>query len=77
MSRRSEREIKESAGPIACYVREKRKKLGYSQEEFATRVGVGLRFIRDMEQGKINLQLGKVNQVLNFLGAQAVPGPLK
>jgi hypothetical protein len=39
-------------------------------------VGVGLRFIRDLEQGKQSLQLDKVNTVLNYLGYQLGPIPL-
>ena len=45
-----------------------RKKANLTQEEFAKRVGVGLRFIRDLEQGKSSVRLDKVNQVLEFLG---------
>ena len=45
-----------------------RKKTGLTQMEFARRAGVGLRFIRDLEQGKSSVRLDKVNQVLEFLG---------
>ena len=45
-----------------------RKKAKLTQTEFAKRVGVGLRFIRDLEQGKASVRLDKVNQVLEFLG---------
>ena len=45
-----------------------RKNAGLTQTEFAKRVGVGLRFIRDLEQGKSSVRLDKVNQVLEFLG---------
>ncbi|MDD5218174.1 MAG: helix-turn-helix transcriptional regulator [Candidatus Omnitrophica bacterium] len=45
-----------------------RKKAGLTQTEFSKRAGVGLRFIRDLEQGKSSLRLDKVNQVLEFLG---------
>lgn len=45
-----------------------RKKAELTQEEFAKRVGVGLRFVRDLEQGKLTVRLDKVNQVLDFLG---------
>ena len=75
-TRRSTNEIKSQAGPIACFVRNERKKLGYTQAEFAGRVGVGIRFLKDLELGKKTLRLDKANQVLNFLGAQVVPGPL-
>ena len=45
-----------------------RKKTNLTQVEFSKRVGVGLRFIRDLEQGKQSVRLDKVNQVLEFLG---------
>lgn len=45
-----------------------RKRAGLTQEDFSKRVGVGLRFIRDLEQGKASVRLDKVNQVLEFLG---------
>jgi y4mF family transcriptional regulator len=74
--RRSQNQIKESAGPIGSFVREQRKVLGYTQAEFAQRVGVGLRFLKDLELGKKTVRLDKVNQVLNYLGSEAVPGPM-
>jgi y4mF family transcriptional regulator len=45
-----------------------RKKAGLTQVEFSKRVGVGLRFIRDLEQGKASVRLDKVVKVLAFLG---------
>jgi y4mF family transcriptional regulator len=45
-----------------------RKKAGLTQPEFSKRVGVGLRFVRDLEQGKPSVRLDKVNMVLKFLG---------
>ena len=45
-----------------------RKETGLTQKDFALRCGVGLRFLRDLEQGKKTLRLDKVNQVLDFLG---------
>ena len=50
------------------HIQELRKKAGLTQIEFAKRVGVGLRFIRELEQGKATIRLDKVNQVLEFLG---------
>ena len=61
--------------PIASFVREKRKKLNLNQIELAEKAGVGLRFIRELEQGKETLQLNKVNQVLQLFGHEA--GPVK
>ena len=49
--------------------------MGLTQEEFAIRSGLGLRFVRELEQGKQTLRLDKVNQILNLFGAEvgAVP----
>jgi y4mF family transcriptional regulator len=45
-----------------------RKKAGLDQVEFAKRAGVGLRFLRELEQGKTTVRMDKVEQVLDFLG---------
>jgi len=50
--------------PLIIFVKERRKTFGLTQRELADRAGVGLRFIRDLEQGKESLRLDKVNQVL-------------
>ena len=49
---------------------------GLTQEEFAVRSGLGLRFVRELEQGKETVRLDKVNQALRMFGMQAVPGKL-
>lgn len=54
----------------ADIVKNKRKELKLSQEELAMRAGVGLRFIRDVEQGKESVRLDKLNQVLNYFGLE-------
>lgn len=59
--------------PIAVFVKNQRKELGYTQEQFALRVGVGLMFLRDLEQGKPSVRLDKVNEVLNYFGYEASP----
>ena len=56
---------------IGQYIKEQRKKAGLTQEEFAMRAGLGLRFVRELEQGKETVRLDKVNQAL--FGAKAVP----
>lgn len=50
-----------------------RKKAGLSQETLADKAGVGLRFIRELEQGKQTCQLNKVNQVLQLFGYSLYP----
>ncbi len=49
-------------------IKELRKKAGLTQIEFAKRAGLGLRFIRELEQGKLTVRLDKLNQVLEFFG---------
>ncbi|EKY15215.1 transcriptional regulator, y4mF family [Capnocytophaga sp. oral taxon 326 str. F0382] len=52
---------------IASFVKERRKELRLTQPELAMRAGVGLRFVRELEQGKKTLRLDKVNQVIGSL----------
>ena len=59
---------------IGNYIKEERKNAGLTQEEFAMRAGLGLRFIRELEQGKETVRLDKVNQALAMFGKEAVPG---
>ncbi|MHB1922058.1 MAG: helix-turn-helix transcriptional regulator [Chitinophagaceae bacterium] len=59
---------------ISNFVKYNRNKLRMTQEELADKAGVGLRFIRELEQGKETLRMDKVNQVLALFGRQAVPG---
>ncbi len=59
---------------IGNYIKEERKKAGLTQEEFAMRAGLGLRFVRELEQGKETVRLDKVNQALAMFGKEAVPG---
>ena len=59
---------------ISNFVKYNRSKLRLTQEELAEKAGVGLRFIRELEQGKETLRMDKVNQVLALFGYQAVPG---
>ena len=60
--------------PIAEFVKKKRKELGLTQEEFAMRSGLGLRFVRELEKGKETVRMDKVNVALEMFGAIAVPG---
>ena len=55
---------------ISNYVKEKRKQLNLTQVDLSQKSGVGVRFIRDLEQGKKTLRLDKVNQVLSMFGAE-------
>ena len=59
---------------IGKYIKEERKKVGLTQEEFAMRSGLGLRFVRELEQGKETVRLDKVNQALAMFGMEAVAG---
>ena len=59
---------------IAEYVKASRRAAGLTQQEFAMRSGLGLRFVRDLEQGKETVRMDKVNQALAMFGMKAVPG---
>lgn len=58
---------------LSEFVRTRRKYLGLTQEEFAEKAGVALTVIRKIEQGKENLSLSKVNQVLQMFGHVLAP----
>ncbi|HOG14710.1 MAG TPA: helix-turn-helix transcriptional regulator [Synergistales bacterium] len=61
------------AEKLPNFVKRKRKELGITQAELAERAGVGLRFLRELEQGKPTLRLDKVNQLLDMFGFQMIP----
>ena len=61
---------------IAEFIKRERKKAGLTQEEFALRAGLGLRFVRELEQGKETVRLDKVNQALGMFGMETVPGEI-
>ncbi|WP_256009138.1 type II toxin-antitoxin system Y4mF family antitoxin [Desertivirga xinjiangensis] len=58
---------------LADFVKQKRKEVNLTQEEFAERAGVALTVIRKIEQGKENLNLEKVNQILKMFGHTLAP----
>jgi y4mF family transcriptional regulator len=60
---------------LGSFIKEKRNQVKLTQPELAAKAGVGLRFIRELEQGKETLRLDKVNQVLQLFGYEA--GPVK
>ena len=62
---------------IADFIKQSRKAAGLTQEEFALRSGLGLRFVRELEQGKQTVRMDKVNQALAMFGMEAVPGRLE
>lgn len=59
---------------IAEFIKKNRKAAGLTQEQFAMRAGLGLRFVRELEQGKETVRMDKVNIVLGMFGMEAVPG---
>lgn len=58
---------------LSEFVKERRKEVNLTQEEFAKRTGVALTVIRKIEQGKTNMNLDKVNLVLKMFGNELVP----
>ncbi len=58
---------------LADFVKQKRNEVNLTQEAFAERAGVALTVIRKIEQGKENLNLEKVNQVLKMFGHTLAP----
>lgn len=60
---------------LSQFVKGRRKSLGLTQEDLSFKSGVGLRFVRDLEQGKKSLRMDKVNQVLALFGHELGPVP--
>lgn len=58
---------------LSQFVKKRRKSLGLTQEDLSSKSGVGLRFVRDLEQGKQSLRMDKVNQVLSLFGHELGP----
>lgn len=58
---------------LSDFVKQKRKSVGLTQPELAKKAGVGLRFVRELEQGKQTLRIDKVNQVLQLFGSELAP----
>jgi y4mF family transcriptional regulator len=58
---------------LAEFVKDRRKSVNLTQEEFAERAGVALTVLRKIEQGKTNLNMGKVNLVLRMFGHELAP----
>ncbi len=59
---------------IAEFIKINRKAAGLTQEEFAMRSGLGLRFVRELEQGKETVRMDKVNVAPSMVDMEAVPG---
>ncbi len=57
---------------LSATVKMLRKQYNMTQEELSLKSGVGLRFVRDLEQGKETLRLDKVNQLLDFFNYEMV-----
>ncbi len=60
---------------LSATVKKQRKKYEMTQEELSMKSGVGLRFVRDLEQGKASLRLDKVNRLLEFFNYEMVAVP--
>jgi y4mF family transcriptional regulator len=61
---------------LSNHVKQKRKQYKLTQPELALKAGVGLRFVRDLEQGKTTLRMDKVNDVLRLFGETLGPVPM-
>jgi len=60
---------------LSILIKGKRKLLNLTQQDLAEKAGVGLRFVRDLEQGKPTLRMDKDNQGLNIFGQELGPVP--
>lgn len=60
--------MKKNLNNISKHVKKRRKQSKLTQPEMALKAGVGLRFVRDLEQGKETMRIDKVNDVLRLFG---------
>jgi y4mF family transcriptional regulator len=65
--------MKHKIGPFGHFLKQKRKETGLTQARLAEKAGVGLRFVRDVEQGKKSIRLDTLNAVLALFGYCAGP----
>jgi y4mF family transcriptional regulator len=68
--------MKQESMSLSDFLKDRRKKLNLSQQQLSEKAGVGLRFVRDLEQGKTTLRMDKVNQVLQLFGLELGPRPI-
>ena len=61
---------------LSKYVKAMRKQYNLTQVELSEKSGVGLRLVRELEQGKQTLRLDKVNQILNLFGGEVGVVPM-
>ena len=67
--------MRENISELSLHIKRKRKQNKLTQPELAMKAGVGLRFVRDLEQVKSSLRMDKVNDVLKLFGE--ILGPVK
>ena len=68
--------MEQTSTTLSDFLKYRRKQLKLTQQQLAMKAGVGLRFIRDLEQGKTTLRMDKVNQVLKLFGQELGPRPI-
>ena len=68
--------MEQTSTTLSDFLKYRRKQLKLTQQQLAMKAGVGLRFIRDLEQGKTTLRIDKVNQVLKLFGQELGPRPI-
>lgn len=62
--------MKKNLTDLSKHLKKRRKQTNLTQPELALKAGVGLRFVRDLEQGKTTLRMDKVNDVLRLFGEE-------
>ncbi|HWK08181.1 MAG TPA: type II toxin-antitoxin system Y4mF family antitoxin [Puia sp.] len=60
---------------LAKIIKEKRKANGLTQQDLSLKSGLGLRLVREIEQGKTSMRMDKTNQLLALFGMELIPAP--
>lgn len=58
---------------LSTLIKQRRKQLNMTQEQLSAKSGIGLRLVREIEQGKTSMRMDKVNQILALFGMELVP----
>ena len=62
---------------LSTTIKQLREEYHLTQQDLAFKSGVGLRFVRELEQGKPTVRMDKVNQVLELCNLQLGPVPIE
>ena len=61
---------------ISVLLKQQRINLGLSQQQLANKIGLGLKTLRKIEQGELNVNFQKLHYLMNLFGMTLIPAEL-